>query len=137
MTNDDDEYVRLFTLEEAIDLLPHVREQMEVLRENQFELDRLRPEIERLEQVAGSNGHASAGQLEALKRKAFMCETTIGARRANLRGAGCELKGIDPGLVDFPSERDGRVVYLCWQYDEPTIAFWHELDAGFAGRRRL
>lgn len=49
---------------------------------------------------------------------------------------GVELKGPD-GLCDFPSLRDGREVYLCWRLGEPSVAHWHELDAGFAGRQVL
>jgi hypothetical protein len=47
------------------------------------------------------------------------------------------LRDADRGLVDFPAIRDGEEVYLCWQADEPRVAFWHEPDAGFAGRRPL
>ena len=50
---------------------------------------------------------------------------------------GIELKDINTGLVDFLAERDGRDVYLCWRYDEPTVAFWHDLEAGVAGRQPL
>jgi len=49
---------------------------------------------------------------------------------------GVELKGPD-GLCDFPSLRDGREVYLCWRFGEPTVRFWHEINAGFAGRQSL
>jgi hypothetical protein len=49
---------------------------------------------------------------------------------------GIELKGPD-GLCDFPSLRDGRVVYLCWRLGEPEVMHWHELDAGFGGRQPL
>ncbi|MBM4003708.1 MAG: DUF2203 family protein [Planctomycetes bacterium] len=48
-----------------------------------------------------------------------------------------EPKGGPEGLVDFPCWMDGRVVCLCWRYDEPEIAHWHEVDAGFAGRQPL
>ena len=47
------------------------------------------------------------------------------------------LRDLDRGLVDFPSLRDGREVYLCWQEGEDEIGFWHEPDAGFGGRRPL
>jgi hypothetical protein len=47
------------------------------------------------------------------------------------------LRDIDRGLVDFPSLRDGEEVYLCWLLDENEIGFWHEPEAGFAGRRPL
>ena len=43
----------------------------------------------------------------------------------------------DKGLIDFPSLHDGREVYLCWRLGEPQVAYWHELDAGFAGRQKL
>ncbi len=49
---------------------------------------------------------------------------------------GVELKGPD-GLCDFPSIRDGREVYLCWRHGEPEVSFWHEKNAGFAGRQPL
>ena len=41
------------------------------------------------------------------------------------------------GLVDFPSIRDGEEIYLCWKLDEQRVAWWHEPDAGFAGRQPL
>jgi hypothetical protein len=50
---------------------------------------------------------------------------------------GVEIKHLDPALIDFPSFRDGRIVYLCWQEGEPTIAHWHDVETGFAGRRPL
>lgn len=56
---------------------------------------------------------------------------------AELRELGVEPKGAIEGLVDFPSEQDGRIVYLCWRLGEPEVLFWHDLDAGFAGRQPL
>jgi hypothetical protein len=53
-----------------------------------------------------------------------------------LRRLGVELKGAD-GLCDFYSIMDGREVFLCWRLGEPDVRFWHDLDAGFAGRRPL
>ena len=47
------------------------------------------------------------------------------------------LKDPRTGLVDFRSVRDGRVVYLCWRLGEDRIRYWHDLDAGFAGRQPL
>ena len=47
------------------------------------------------------------------------------------------LRDADRGLVDFPSIRDGEEIYLCWEVGEPRVAWWHEPDAGFAGRRPL
>mgnify|MGYP002777070459 CR=1 FL=1 len=50
---------------------------------------------------------------------------------------GVEVKDYERGLVDFPGERDGRTVYLCWELGEPEVRFWHELDAGYQGRQPL
>jgi hypothetical protein len=56
---------------------------------------------------------------------------------AELQGADIVVRDVVRGLVDFPAVRDGEEVYLCWLVDEPEIEHWHELDAGFNGRRRL
>jgi hypothetical protein len=56
---------------------------------------------------------------------------------AELHGADIVVRDLTRGLVDFPAIRDGTEVYLCWLVDEDEIGFWHELDAGFAGRRAL
>lgn len=50
---------------------------------------------------------------------------------------GVVLKDFVTGLIDFPCRMDGRDVYLCWRLGEPDVAYWHELDAGFAGRQKL
>ena len=49
---------------------------------------------------------------------------------------GIEVKSVD-GLVDFRALREGRTVYLCWQFGESQITHWHELDAGFVGRQPI
>jgi hypothetical protein len=53
-----------------------------------------------------------------------------------LEELGIEVKSLD-GLVDFRALRAGRQVYLCWQYGEPTVRYWHELDRGFSGRQPI
>ena len=50
---------------------------------------------------------------------------------------GVLVKDFDTGLCDFPHKRDGRVVYLCWKLDEEEVAWWHDLNTGFAGRQPL
>jgi len=54
-----------------------------------------------------------------------------------LRQLGVETKSVTQGLVDFPAVFDGRKVYLCWKMGEPEVGSWHELDAGFRGRKPL
>lgn len=50
---------------------------------------------------------------------------------------GVQIKDVNLGLLDFSAMRDGHEVYLCWQYGEGEIAYWHEVDAGFAGRQPI
>ena len=50
---------------------------------------------------------------------------------------GVLIKDINIGLLDFPALREGREVYLCWQLGEGEIAFWHEVDSGYAGRQPI
>ena len=61
----------------------------------------------------------------------------IGGYLSELEKVGCTFKGLDDGLVDFLSTRDGRDVFLCWKLGEPEITHWHEVEAGFAGRQLL
>ena len=54
-----------------------------------------------------------------------------------LADLGVVAQSATEGLIDFPALLDGRLVYLCWKHDEPEVLFWHERDAGFAGRQPL
>jgi hypothetical protein len=56
---------------------------------------------------------------------------------AAVEALGVAVKDLDIGLCDFLGEREGRDVWLCWQYGEKSVGFWHEMDAGFGGRRPL
>ena len=56
---------------------------------------------------------------------------------AEIEALGCQFKGLDLGLVDFPAQVDDTTVLLCWQYGEKQIAFWHRTDEGFANRRAI
>ena len=54
-----------------------------------------------------------------------------------IEALGAEVKDLELGLVDFPAEREGETVLLCWRVGEDEIGYWHGLDEGFAGRRPL
>ena len=54
-----------------------------------------------------------------------------------LSGEGIVLRDVETGLVDFPATREGRLVYLCWRLGEDSVRFWHDVEAGFGGRRPL
>jgi hypothetical protein len=127
---------KLFTLEEALAVLPQVRRLLSDIQASKREMERLSAELERLLALSSGNGHLAADVVSArelLQREGARLEALI----AELDSTGAELKGIDEGLIDFRSEREGRTVYLCWRQGEDTIAYWHELDTGFAGRQPL
>jgi len=56
---------------------------------------------------------------------------------AELEALGIAIKSFDEGLIDFPSSRDGRAVFLCWKHGEESVDFWHEPDKGYAGRQPI
>jgi hypothetical protein len=125
-----------FTVEEARALLPEVRAIAESMREHKREFERQRTLLKDVGTHAAGNGHGSPDALAA-QTSAERQVQEIQNRIEQLARMGVEVKGIDEGLVDFPSIRDGRVVYLCWRVGEPDILYWHEVEAGFRGRQPL
>jgi hypothetical protein len=122
---------KLFTIEEANALLPRLRTLLKAMFALRDEAMAIRPDIMPvLEKAANNGGSHQAGEL-------FLIFNKFEKLLKKLQSFECELKGFEQGLIDFPSMRDGRKVYLCWQYDEPEIAYWHEIDGGFAGRQPL
>jgi hypothetical protein len=127
---------RLFTLDEALVLLPTVRQLITEIQGAKAEMDLQTAELERLMGLTGGNGHLAA-DIASTREQVQVTATKLQRLIEELDSIGVELKGIDEGLVDFPSERDGRVINLCWRMGEETIAWWHDLDTGFAGRQPL
>ncbi len=128
---------RTFTLEEATALLPRLREILTEMAEKKAALDSLRSELAVMTRTASGNGHLLAAELNRKRREGQNLAERLNELLAEIHGLGCELKGQEEGLIDFPAERDGRRVYLCWKLGEEGIAHWHELEAGFAGRQPL
>ena len=83
-----------------------------------------------LEKSIGNGGSKKAGELLAEFQR-------VERGVLSLQTIGCVLKDMSIGLVDFPAQRDGREVLLCWKFDEPTVMFWHDLQSGYQGRKRL
>lgn len=128
---------RYFTLEEAISLLPRLTDILTRVVERKRELDRLQQELTELLARAAGNGHVV--EAEATERQTAMGRLAqeLEALVDEVSQLGCELKDMELGLVDFPTLRDGREVYLCWRLGESTIAYWHDQEAGYTGRQPL
>ena len=76
---------------------------------------------------------AAAARASRWGRHSSRCSAGV----AEFDERGIVLRDLDRGLIDFPAIREGREVYLCWVDGESDIGFWHDLDAGFAGREAL
>jgi hypothetical protein len=127
---------RLFTLEEALTLLPTVRQLLREIQAAKRDLDEAAAEVDRLLGLTGGNGHLAA-DVARTREQVQVAAVKLESLMEELDSLGAQLKGIEEGLVDFPSEREGRVVLLCWRIGEETIGWWHEEDTGFAGRQPL
>jgi hypothetical protein len=83
-----------------------------------------------MERAAGNGGSAELARMTAdFERLDGLVHMIL--------ATGAEIKDLTSGLLDFRAQRNGREVYLCWKMDENQIRFWHELDAGFAGRQPI
>ena len=121
---------RHYTLAEASELLPRVVELVERMRSAR---DRLgdREAREALSEAGPTNGGGDPGRTVS---EGFV---ELRDSMAELQKLDVVLRDLDRALLDFPSLRDGREVYLCWQEGEDAIEYWHEPEAGFAGRQPL
>ena len=127
---------RHFTLDEANRTLPLVRRIV-------ADITSLHPQwrdlVQRYELVAAQarpDWGESAEQI-GLRQQIDAVARQINDYLVELDEVGCEFKGFEQGLVDFRGELDGREVYWCWKQGEDSIEHYHEIEAGFAGRRRL
>ena len=92
--------------------------------------------VRRYEEVSATRRIGEPNEeAERLEKETQELATQIEGYVAEIRQLGVEMKGLDTGLVDFPSEIDGHPVLLCWQLGEDSVQYWHEPEAGFAGRK--
>ena len=119
-----------YTVEEARALLPQIREWLTQLHQLRHQLNQI---DERLAQLLADG--ADLGGESVDRRIKLFSELKIVLGEFDRREI--QIKDVDRGLIDFPAIIAGREVFLCWEQDDEDIEFWHELDAGYAGRERL
>jgi len=122
---------KYFTLQEANETLTVIRPMIDEIQSIRQKILAHRPEVwPVVEKAAGNGGSLAASKLvqefERLDQLVHQVQNT-----------GAQFKDINLGLLDFPALRNGREVYFCWKYGEEDIAFWHEIKAGYAGRKRI
>ena len=126
--------MKIFTVQEANALLPDVRIILAKIQRAHRKLSRYRDDAKKASEAAEQQG--GGGIVEGAAYALVLTELTL--HLGELEGLGVQLKDFERGLVDFPSLRDGRIVLLCWQLGEgDELEWWHDVDAGFAGRTPL
>jgi hypothetical protein len=124
--------MKLFTIEEANQMIPAARKQLEKIKRLYASVGGLRDSARAAAAASEFGGGMEGGSdyVRALYE--------IGKITTEIHNSGIQLKDYERGLIDFPSLRDGRIVLLCWQLGEADeIEWWHEMEAGFAGRQPL
>lgn len=123
--------IRYFTVDEANSLLPQLEPLVGQLLELRAQVTH---ESRELSEVLGDLRSDVGGPAASHLAVEFEAIETLVAR---IRSYGCVLKSLEAGLLDFLCERDGRDVYLCWRYGEPSIRYFHELHTGYQGRQSI
>ncbi len=122
---------KFFTLQEASEALKIVRPLMDEVMLICQKILANQPEAwPAIEKSAGNGGNP------ALSRMVLDFEK-FDALVHKIQDTGAQIKDINIGLLDFSAQKDGREVYLCWQYGEGDIAYWHEIEEGYAGRQPI
>jgi hypothetical protein len=122
---------RYFSLSEANEALKTIRPLMDEVQAIREKILADQPEAwPAIEKSAGNGGNKALSKMvQDFERLDVLIHRIL--------DTGAQVKDINIGLLDFSAMRDGREVYLCWKYGEDDIAFWHEVDAGFAGRQPI
>ena len=99
----------------------------------------LKNKLIKIEQQIGLDltSKISMGDYTILKQKLNTKVTEFYKSIEDLESLGVVLKGLDQGLLDFPSKRFDEEIWLCWKEGETEIKFWHEKDSGFMGRKPI
>ncbi len=123
-------FSRHYTVAEARELLPRLRNWLGELRHLQQVVERGADRNTALfAEGRDLGGERINDQLRDLTRMRELI--------AEFEGLEIQIKDLGRGLLDFPALRGDREIFLCWQEDEADVTYWHELDTGFAGRQQV
>ncbi len=129
---------RLFTLEEANRLVPRLESIFRRLGPIRDQLAELQSRLSALQRQHRGNGVSSSpGDISRVQSELNRISQDVQDAINEIAEQGIIVRDVSSGLVDFPSVREGREVYLCWISGEERIEYWHETDRGFADRQPL
>ena|SRR5438876_10409001 len=124
------QFQKHYTRDEARALLPQIRQWLKRIVHLRGELGKLDKRLTALAAPGRDLGGPAVN--EWIRTLANIKEELLEFQRREI-----QIKDLDRGLLDFPAIIGGKEVFLCWEQDEEDIEFWHDLDAGYAGRERL
>jgi hypothetical protein len=124
------QFQKHYTREEATALLPQIRIWLARLKEFRAEIER---SDKRLASLMSPGKDLGGDLVNRWIRTLAEMQQVLG----EFQNRGILIKDLDRGLLDFPAIIGGREVFLCWEADEETVEFWHDLDAGYGGRERI
>lgn len=131
----------IYTVAEVNELLPRVIARWETVMQLRSQLKALYGE---LDNAGAPPGQPAPPELVAASPKVARDRAVFDGFAEALRDEveeitshGCVIRDIESGLCDWEGEHEGRVVWLCWRYGEHELGWFHELDAGFRGRRPI
>ena len=129
---------RIFTLEEANAAVVELRPVVErMVRHRKKLVAAQKRQTELLTRIAGNGGDLQTSDLREVAEAIQSEADAIGACAEQIDAAGAQIKSLEDGLLDFPAQRNGEDVLLCWKLGEDEIGFWHGVDEGFTGRKPL
>jgi hypothetical protein len=121
---------KFYSVDEANALIPKLKPLLERVRDTQQALAEDKTVAVMREKAAHNGGGLPGRHLAELTR-------TLESDLRQLQEWGIVLRDPTSGLIDFPHQRQGETVFLCWKLGEPKVEWWHPMDTGIAGRQRL
>jgi hypothetical protein len=135
----DDEIQKLFTLAEAestrAELEPVLLEAMEARRRMNTAEEWLAMLAAKIQMAGGMRFDYEEAARHRLERNSL--EKSVESAVERIHSAGCIVKDLDVGLLDFPARMNNEDIYYCWRVGEDRIRFYHRQDEGFAGRKPI
>jgi hypothetical protein len=121
-----------FSITQANEILPTVIKKFEFVTAKKNELAKIEQQLQ-----TSLSPENKFEEYIILKQQLNTAITKLYQAIEDLENTGVVVKSIDEGLLDFPSKRFDKEVWLCWKYGEKEIKFWHEKDSGFQGRKPI
>ena len=121
-----------FTIKSANDMLPTIIKKFQKIKQEKNEVEKMEQKLQ-----VNLSGTSNLDDYVTLKQNLNASVTKFYTSIEELEKTGVVLKGLEEGLLDFPSKKFDDEIWLCWKEGETEIKFWHEKDVGFNGRKPI